>query len=287
MVWWLVALVAALAVGFTIGRRRTVAPPAPVSEPQDGPTIENLQAVNALLRTLTSSHEITQSLFELALRIRDIVPCDRVGLALLTEDREGYNTYTARLDSAGSATPRAELHFPRGSTIIDEVVASRNGRVIEDLPTLAPAYLDANVATSAGFASFVLLPLIFDGEALGTLNLASRKRAAFSEADVHTLKPVAEALAVAHGNRRLANALARQKMATELSEMTFAFGNDMRGAVQAIIGQCELLAVKTRAPEIEQEFAGMLHQAKRLRDILDNMQRMTREHVATNARPDK
>ena len=28
-------------------------------------------------------------------------------------------------------------------------------------------------------------------------------------------------------------------------EMTFAFGNDMRGAVQAIIGQCELRSLKT------------------------------------------
>lgn len=255
------------------------------ADSEAGATIQNLQAINALLRTLTSSPEITRSLFELALRIRDIVPCDRVGLALLTEDGEGYNTYTARLDSDGSPTPRAELHFPRGSTVIDEVVSSREGRVIDDLSTLAAAYLDANVATSAGFSSFVLVPLIFEGEALGTLNLASRKRAAFSQADLHTLKPVGEALAVAHGSRRLANALARQKMAHELSEMTFAFGNDMRGAVQAIIGQCELLAVTTRAPEIEQELAGMLQQAKRLREILDNMQRMTRDHVASSARP--
>jgi GAF domain-containing protein len=130
----------------------------------------------------------------------------------------------------------------------------------------------------------VLVPLVFEGEALGTLNLASRKRAAFSQGHLHVLKPVGEALAVAHGSRRLANTVARQKMAHELSEMTFAFGNDMRGAVQAIIGQCELLAVKTRAPEIEQELAGMLLQARRLREILDNMQRMTREHVATGAR---
>jgi GAF domain-containing protein len=274
----------ALASGFLLRWRKTATRPQVHADSEAGSTIQNLQALNALLRTLTSSPEITRSLFELALRIRDIVPCDRVGLALLTEDREGYNTYTARLDSDGSPTPRAELHFPRGSTVIDEVVTSREGRVIDDLATLAPTYLDANVAASAGFASFVLVPLTFEGEALGTLNLASRKRRAFSQEDLHTLKPVGEALAVAHGSRRLAHTLARQKMAHELSEMTFAFGNDMRGAVQAIIGQCELLAVKTRAPEIERELAGMLHQARRLREILDNMQRMTREHVATSSR---
>ena len=281
MVLWIIGLVAALALGFLIGRRRGAAATTLGADNADAPTVANLQATNALLRTLTSSPDITQSLFELALRIRDIVPCDRVGLALLTADRDGYNTYTARLDSAASPTPRAELHFPRASTIIDEVVTSRQGRVIDDLTTLAPSYLDANVSKSAGFASFVLIPLVFDGEALGTLNLAARKPAAFTQADLHTLTPVAEALARAHGSRRLADALARHQMANELSEMTFAFANDMSGAVQAIIGQCELLAHRTRDPQIEQELAGMLQQAKRLREILNNMQRMTREHAAS------
>jgi hypothetical protein len=118
-------IVGGFASGLLLRRRRADPPVHGQPDAEAGATIQNLQAVNALLRTLTSSPEITRSLFELALRIRDIVPCDRVGLALLTEDGAGYNTYTARLDSDGSPTPRAELHFPRGSTIIDEVVSSR------------------------------------------------------------------------------------------------------------------------------------------------------------------
>jgi signal transduction histidine kinase len=54
----------------------------------------------------------------------------------------------------------------------------------------------------------------------------------------------------------------------------------MSGAVQAIIGQCELLAHRSNDPAIKEELAGMLQQAKRLREILNNMQRMTREKVA-------
>jgi hypothetical protein len=59
----------------------------------------------------------------------------------------------------------------------------------------------------------------------------------------------------------------------------------MSGAVQVIIGQCELLAHQLKDPAIEAELGGMLQQAKRLREILNNMQRMTREHVATASRP--
>jgi transcriptional regulator with GAF, ATPase, and Fis domain len=281
MLPWVIGVVAALAVGLLVGRRATPvsAPAAP--PPQQSPEVAHLQAINALFRTLTSSPDITQSLFELALRIRDIVRCDRIGLALLTSDRDGYNTYTARIDSTGTPPARAELHFPRASTVIDEVVTSRQGRVIDDLTTLAPTYIDANVSRSAGFSSFILVPLVFEGEALGTLNLASRKPAAFSQADLAALAPVAEALAIAHGNRRVASALARHQMANELTEMTFAFANDMSGAVQAIIGQCELLAHQSEDPAIEQALAGMLRQAKRLREILHNMQRMTREQAAS------
>ena len=278
----LLALVGAFAVGRLLAARRAAQP----VDPAASQTIDNLTALNALLRTLASSPDITRSLFELALRIRAIVPCDRVGLALLTEDREGYSTWTARMDLAGpSAHPKPELHFPRGSTLIDEVVTSREARIVDDVAELAPTYLDANVVRTAGFTSFVLLPLIYEGEALGTLNLVARRPAAFSQADLHTLRPVAETLAMAHGSRRLANALARNQTATELSELTFAFANDMSGAVQAIIGQCELLAKQSADPAFERELRGMLQQAKRLREILNNMQRMTREHVATSSRP--
>ncbi|MGH9347140.1 MAG: GAF domain-containing protein [Vicinamibacterales bacterium] len=286
MSWWLAAIGIALVAGILLGRwlaanRRPRDPDVATAA-----TIEHLTATNALLRTLTSSPDVPRSLFELALRIRAIVPCDRVGLALLTEDREGYRTYTARLDQTGpSVKPQPELYFERRSTVIDEVVQSCEGRVVDEVGVLAPTYLDANVVKTAGFSSFVLVPLVFEGEALGTLNLVARRPAAFTDADLHALKPVAEALAIAHGNRRLANALARHQTANELSEMTFAFANDMSGAVQAIIGQCELMAHQSQDPAIELELVGMLQQAKRLREILNNMQRMTREHVATSSRP--
>ena len=281
MLWTLVAAVVALVLGLWLGHHRAASVRKEVPDASQA-TIEHLQASNALLRTLASSSDITQSLFDLALRIRAIVPCDRVGLAVMTEDREGYRAFTARLDSRGSSPQsQTELHFARGSTVIDQVLAAREPRIIDDVTDLAPQFLDANVVKSAGFLSFVLMPLVFEGEPFGTLNLAGRKAGAFTQAHVQALKPIAEALSLAFGNRRVANALARHQMANELSDLTFAFANDMSGAVQAIIGQCELLAHRSSDPAIQEELAGMLQQAKRLREILNNMQRMTREKASS------
>ena len=274
MIWLAVVAVIAIAsyASWRLGR-------ASADRTHESAAIANLQSLNALLRTLTRSPDVTRSLFELALRVRAIVPCDRVGLALLTEDREGYTTYTARLDAEGpSSEPTPDLHFPRTGTLIDEVVNARDGRVVPDTQALAPQFLDANVLHNARFASVLFVPLIFEGEALGTLNLVSRRREAFSQADLDTLKPVAEALAAAYGTRRLAQALARHQMANELADLTFAFANDMSGAVQALVGGCELLGRESVDPAMQSGVKGLLEHARRLRDILSQMQRMTRAH---------
>jgi transcriptional regulator with GAF, ATPase, and Fis domain len=252
------------------------------SEPDAQETVANLQALNALLRTLTSSPDITRSLSELARRIRALVPCDRVGLALLTDDRQAYTTYTARPDvESSSAEPDPDLHFGRGDTLIDEVVLARAPRLVTDLDEQAPQHLDANVLKSEHFESLALIPLVFEGEAIGTLNLASRRRAAFTSADLDTLRPVAEALAAAVGTRRLAATLARQKMGQELADLTFAFANDMNSAVQAMIGGCELLTRESHDPMVRSGTESVLQQARRIGDILSQMQRMVRQRAGT------
>jgi GAF domain-containing protein len=284
--YWAALAVVLIVLAFWLGRKYAHEARDVITKSDEPDEIANLKAVNALLRTLAGTSDITRSLFELALRIRALVPCDRVGLALLTEDRQGYSTYTARIDLPGTTPePQPDVHFSRGVTLIDEVVEAREGRVVEDVTELAPRFLDANVLRTAGFASLLLLPLIFEGEAFGTLNLVARRPGAFSHGDLHTLRPTAEVLATAYGTRRLANQLARHQMANELSDLTFAFANDMSGAIQAIIGQCELLAKQFSNQPIEQEMAGMLQQARRLSEILNQMQRMTREHAQSAARP--
>lgn len=277
MIWFVLLL--AVAIAFVAGWRYARAADRTVDAQA---AVANLQALNALLRTLTQSPDITRSLSELARRIRAIVPSDRVGLALLTNDREAYTTYTARADVEGSASePDPDLHFGRGDTLIDETVTTREGRVVADLGEHASKYLDANVLKTARFESLALVPLVFEGDAIGTLNLVSRRRRAFTDGDLDTLKPVAEALAAAIGTRRLAHALARHQMADELSDLTFAFANDMSGAVQAMIGGCELMARESHDPTVIAGVDALRQQARRLGDILDQMQRMVHQQAGS------
>src|SRR5687768_952763 len=58
--------------------------------------VEQLQMHNAMLEILARSVDVPLAFQSLAHRIARLVPCDRVGLALLTEAGDEFQTYTAR-----------------------------------------------------------------------------------------------------------------------------------------------------------------------------------------------
>lgn len=63
----------------------------------------------------------------------------------------------------------------------------------------------------AEFQSIINLPLIVKGRVLGTLNMASRSRDAFGDADVEKLQPVADQVALALDNQKLFRDVAKAK----------------------------------------------------------------------------
>src|SRR5688572_3893845 len=60
--------------------------------------IEQLQTQNAMLEIIARSVDVTLAFQALASRIARLVPCDRVGLALLTDNGQEFQTYTARVN---------------------------------------------------------------------------------------------------------------------------------------------------------------------------------------------
>ena len=74
--------------------------------------IEQLQTQNAMLEIIARSVDVTLAFQALASRIARLVPCDRVGLALLTENGQEFQTYTARVhEDERRARPRPEIVF--------------------------------------------------------------------------------------------------------------------------------------------------------------------------------
>jgi signal transduction histidine kinase len=234
--------------------------------------IEQLQTQNAMLQIIARSVDVTLAFQALAARIARLVPCDRVGLTLLAEDGQEFQTFTARVrEDERRIRPRPEVVFKSEGTAIGAVVRSREPMVLNNLGEVAADYLDASVLQAAGFQSAMMVPLVSKGRGVGTLNAVSRTRNMFSQAHVDALMPIAELFAVAWVAQQLQVALGRFKTMEAMSELTLSIASEMNSALQTIIGHCDLLERGYPDPSLQRDLATIVRQAQRIAGLLDKM----------------
>lgn len=241
---------------------------------------EQLEAHNEMLQALARSTDVTLAFQALARRVARIVPCDRVGLALLKEGGQEFQTYTARVTEPERRTrPRVDLEFNLDRTHIGQVVRSCQPLIIESFGDQAADYLDANVLHQTGFQSGMVLPLVSKNKAVGTLNVVSRVRGAFTDEHRAALEPIAEILAVAYVAQQLQQALARFRTMEAMAELTLSMASEIQSALQTIIGHCDLLDRGYPDPALQRDVAVITRQAQRIQDLLENMRTAAQDRL--------
>ena len=233
---------------------------------------EQLQVHNAILQALARSVDVPLAFQSLAERLSRIVPCDRVGLALLADSETEFQTYTARVNERDRRErPRPEVVFKAEKTVIGAAVRSREPIIINDASKSALEYLDVNVLHTSGFASALIIPLVAERRGVGTLNLVSRARNAFSRDHVEALLPITEMLAVAHVAQELQAAATRQRTMQGVAELTVGIAAEINNALQTIVGQCNVLEHDYADQGLQRDLATIVRQAQRIAALLDRM----------------
>jgi len=242
--------------------------------------IEQLQTQNAILEIIARSVDVTLAFQALASRIARIVPCDRVGLALLTENGQEFQTYTARVnEDERRVRARPEVVFGVDQTVLGNVVRSRESLIIPDISTAAADFLDANVLHTSGFGSVLIVPLVSKGRAVGTLNLVQRARNAYNAEHVATIMPIAEIFAVAIVAQQLQVALGKYRSMEAMSELTLSIAAEINSALQTIIGHCDLLERGYPDPALQRDLATVVRQAQRIEGLLAKMRTAANERM--------
>ncbi|MGB2715541.1 MAG: GAF domain-containing protein [Vicinamibacterales bacterium] len=242
--------------------------------------MEQLQTQNAMLQIVARSVDVPLAFQALASRIIRIVPCDRAGLALLTETGQEFQTYTARVrENERRSRPRPEVTFKVESTAIGYVVRSAQPLILNDMREAAPEFLDANVLYNSGFNSALLMPLVSKGRTVGTLNVVSRKKDAFSEVHIDALRPIAEIFAVACVAQQLQMLIGKYRTIEAMSDQTLAIASDINGALQTIIGHCDLLERGYPDPALQRDLATIVLQAQRVAELLEKMRVTAHERL--------
>jgi GAF domain-containing protein len=246
--------------------------------------MEQLEAQNAVLQVITRTPDVALAFQTLARRLTRVVRCDRVQLALLAENGQQLQTFTARTAEAERRNrPRPELEFSLDRSLVGQAVREREPLVVDDLSTVAPDYFDANVLFSGGFRSELLVPLISKGRSVGTISLVSRTASAFRIEDAQALMPIAEILAVAHVAQQAQVTLARYRTVEAMSDLTLSIANDINSALQIIIGHCDLLERTYSDPALQRDLAMVIRQAQRISELLDKMRAASTDRLRETA----
>lgn len=242
--------------------------------------VEQLQTQNAMLQIVARSVDVPLAFQALAARIGRIVPCDRAGLALLAENGQEFQTYTARVrEDERRARPRPEVTFKVESTAIGFVVRAGEPLILNDMQDAAPEFLDANVLHTAGFRSALIMPLVSKGRTVGTLNVVARRKDAFSDAHLEALRPIAEIFAVACVAQQLQMLLGKYRTIEAMSEQTLSVASEINSALQTIIGHCDLLERGYPDPGLQRDLGTVVRQAQRIADLLDKMRSSAHESL--------
>ena len=277
---WLIMLVLAGMAGRridTLARRLTQKEHAHLSTLGE---VEQLQTQNAMLQIVARSVDVPLAFQALAGRIGRIVPCDRAGLALLAENGQEFQTYTARVrEDERRARPRPEVTFKVESTAIGFVVRAGEPLILNDMQKAAPEFLDANVLHTAGFRSALIMPLVSKGRTVGTLNVVSRKTDSFTDAHIDALRPIAEIFAVACVAQRLQMLLGQYRSMEAMSDQTLAIASEINGALQTIVGHCDLLERGYPDPSLHRDLATVVRQAQRISELLEKMRASAHERL--------
>ena len=246
--------------------------------------IDQLRIQNAILQTIARTVDVPLAFQELAQCITPLVPCDRVGLALLGEGGDEFQTYTARvLAEERRARPRPDIVFKAERTAIGHVARSREPLIANDTEEGATEYIDINVLHTAGFGSALFIPLVARGRAVGTLNVVARKTNAFTEHDVAALLPIGEIFAVAYVAQQLQVSLAKHRTVEAMTELTLGVSNEINGSLQIIIGHCDLLERGYPDPNLQRDLAVVVRHAQRILSLLEKMRTSSNEQLRVSA----
>ena len=242
--------------------------------------VEQLQMHNTMLEILAQTVDVPLAFQSLAQRIARLVSCDRVGLALLNDEGDEFHTYTARVnEDERRSRARPDLVFKTEGTAIGAVVRTREPLTVDDTSIGAPDFLDMNVSHSSGFASALVIPLVSNERAVGTLNVVSRQKAAFNQQHVKALLPIAEILAMAHVAQRLQVAATKHRTMESMTELTLAVSNEINSALQTIAGHCDLIDRAYPDPRLHRDVDTIVRQVQRISALLDKMRSASHERL--------
>ncbi len=166
----------------------------------------------------TSLEEVLDHVYE---SLRTVIPYDRVGLALLDDDRLVLRALWSRSEAQHVEIGKG-YEAPIVSSSLKKVLESGKARILDDLEAYLAAHPESESTrriVSEGIRSSLTLPLRSEGKAVGAVFFSSFRKRAYDETHVRLLEGIAGHLAIVVTKSRLYDDLLATKASLEAANV--------------------------------------------------------------------
>lgn len=252
---------------------------------------ERLEILHEIDRSLLSAYLLHDIAKGALTRVRRLIPCKRASVSLFDFDKREASFLTADFDGIETIpdTPIPLEEF--GLDVIDVLRQNRAWSTDEILKESHVTELDKRLADEAGIHVWLSLPLLYQGQLIGALNLGRGVGRPFTTEDAAITHDIANQLAIVLQQTRLYNALQdqlaeRERLITqleasnaELERFTYTVSHDLRNplvTIKGFLGMLQKDLVDNRPDKIQDDFRRIAGAADKMDTLLSGLLELSR-----------
>jgi len=261
---------------------------AEVALQQSTGRMETLHEIDRSLLAARSSREIAlRALF----RIRQLILCPRASVSSFDLGKNEITFLAADFDGKETIaeTPITTQQF--GQRIIDELLQNKAWFANDVLTDPQATELDKRLAVQSGIHAWLCVPLMYQGQLIGALNLGRGVGSSFTTEDAAIAHDIANQLAIAIQHINLYNALQnelaeRKKLISELEtnnaeleRFTYTVSHDLRNplvTIKGFLGMLDKDLQDGRKDRIASDFQRIANAADKMNALLSDLLELSR-----------
>lgn len=249
--------------------------------------LEILHKIDRDLLTVRTHREIATTALT---RIRALIPCPRASVSLLDTEKQEASFLAMDADKMMNLpdTPITFTEF--GQQIIDKLQQNKPSIIDDALSGENVTELDLRLA-KIGIRSWACLPILSQGQLIGSLNLGRAAGEKFTDEEVEIARDIANQLAVAIQQTNLYNTLQdelaeRKKLISqleannaELERFTYTVSHDLRSPLVTIKGFLGMLGkdIENNRPErVNDDFRRIANATDKMDALLSDLLELSR-----------
>jgi signal transduction histidine kinase len=252
---------------------------------------ERLAIIHEIDRALLSAHSVSAIAKDALIRIRQLIPSPRASVTLFDINKQEATFLSANIDQP-ITIPDTPITFQEyGQRIIDQLQQNKPWVVNDILKDPQATELDKRLAFESGIHAWLSLPLLYQGQLIGSLNLGRDTGHSFTAEDAEIAHDIANQLAIAIQQNRYYEALQNELTErtrliekleannAELERFTYTVSHDLRNplvTIKGFLGMLDKDMRENRPDRVQTDFQRIAGATEKMDALLTDLLELSR-----------